>query len=91
MLDTYMLDAWLERVEQSNLIPFKNGRTSHPCHRTGIDCALRYGLSNARVESSNTKLKLLTRMAFGFHSHAPLVVLDMLKLGGIVRQFRGPA
>jgi hypothetical protein len=52
-------------------------------NRAGIDCALSYRLSNARLESTATKLKLLTRMAFGFHSHAPLVELAMLKLGGL--------
>jgi hypothetical protein len=42
-----------------------------------------YGVSNARLESTATKLKLLTRMAFGFHSPAPLVELAMLKLGAL--------
>jgi transposase len=45
--------------------------------------ALFFGLSNPRLEASNTKLELLTRMAFGFHSHAPLIALAMLKLGGL--------
>ena len=52
-------------------------------NRDGIDAAVVFGLSNARLESSNTKLKLLTRLAFGFHSHAPLIALAMLKMGGL--------
>ncbi|MAQ13212.1 MAG: ISL3 family transposase, partial [Sandaracinus sp.] len=40
-------------------------------------------LSNGRLEAMNTKLRLLTRLAFGFHSHRPLVALAMLKLGGL--------
>jgi transposase len=45
--------------------------------------ALIHGLSNARVESVNTKLRLLTRIAFGFRSPEALVALAMLDLGGM--------
>jgi len=37
----------------------------------GIEAVLRHGLSKALVESTNTKLRLLTRMAFGFASPTP--------------------
>jgi transposase len=80
---TYMLGAWLEWAEDSKIGPFVKVARSIRNHRDGIECALVYGLSNARLESSNTKLKLLTRMAFGFHSPAPLIALAMLKLGGL--------
>lgn len=55
-------------------------------HRTpcvGIEAALTHGLSNARVESVNTKLRLLTRIAFGFRSPDALIALAMLDLGGL--------
>ena len=39
-------------------------------------------MSNALVESVNTKIRLLTRVAFGFHSPEPLIALAMLNLGG---------
>jgi transposase len=82
-LATYMLDAWLEWVEGSTNKPFKKVARAIRANREGIECALLYSLSNARVESLNTKLRLLTRLAFGFHSHEPLVALAMLKLGGL--------
>jgi transposase len=82
-LSTYMLDAWLEWVERSKIAPFMKVARAIQANRLGIDCALIHGLSNARVEAMNTKLRLLTRIAFGFHSHAPLVALAMLKLGGL--------
>lgn len=82
-LATYMLDAWLGWVGHSKNEPFKKVARAIRDNRDGIDAALVYGLSNARLEASNTKLKLLTRMAFGFHSHAPLIALAMLKLGGL--------
>jgi transposase len=38
--------------------------------------------SNALIESVNTKIRLLTRIAFGFRSPAALIALAMLSLGG---------
>ncbi|MFM8156467.1 MAG: transposase [Actinomycetes bacterium] len=38
-------------------------------------------LSNALVESTNTKIRVLTRVAFGFHSAEALIALAMLSLG----------
>jgi transposase len=44
---------------------------------------LHHDLSNARVESLNTKIRLITRVAFGFHSPQALIALAMLSLGGL--------
>ena len=46
-----------------------------------IDAALDSGLSNALIESTNTKIRVITRVAFGFHSAEPLIALAMLSLG----------
>ena len=40
------------------------------------------GLSNGLIESTNTKIRLLTRIAFGFHDPKSLIALAMLALGG---------
>jgi hypothetical protein len=37
---------------------------------------------NDRVESMNTKIRLITRVAFGFQSPDALIALAMLSLGG---------
>jgi transposase len=34
------------------------------------------------IESTNTKIRLITRMAYGFHSANALIALAMLNLGG---------
>jgi len=39
-------------------------------------------LSNGLVESTNTKIRLLTRMAFGLKSPEAMIALAMLNLGG---------
>ena len=55
-------------------------------HRAAIDAALDHNLSNALIESTNTKIRLLQRVAFGFRSADALIALAMLALGG----FRPP-
>jgi hypothetical protein len=46
------------------------------------DAALDSGLSNALIESTNTKIRLIALMAFGFHGPEPLITLAMLAHGG---------
>jgi transposase len=51
-------------------------------HKNAILAAIEHGLSNGRIESVNTKIRLLTRIAFGFKSPDALIALAMLTLGG---------
>ncbi|WP_146068095.1 transposase, partial [Cryobacterium sp. M96] len=44
--------------------------------------SIEHGLSNGRIESVNTKIRLITRIAFGFKSPDALIALAMLSLGG---------
>jgi hypothetical protein len=44
--------------------------------------AIEHGLSNGRVESRNTKIRLITHGLSGFKSSAPIIVLAMPNLGG---------
>lgn len=78
-----MLEQWLAWAQRSRLAPFVKLARAIRRHRHDIGSALIYGLSNARVESVNTRLRVLHRMAFGFHSPEPLIALGMLKLGGL--------
>ncbi|MGA2474761.1 MAG: transposase, partial [Acidimicrobiales bacterium] len=50
--------------------------------RAAIDATLDHGLSNGLIESTNTKIRLLTRIAFGFRSPDALIALAILALGG---------
>jgi transposase len=52
-------------------------------HRAAIQAALTHRLSNGLVESVNTKIRLLTRVAFGFKSPDALIALAMLSVGGL--------
>ena len=51
-------------------------------NRARILAAIEHDLSNGLVESTNTKTRLITRIAFGFHSAQALIALAMLNLGG---------
>jgi transposase len=51
-------------------------------HKASILAAIEHGLSNGRIESVNTKIRLITRVAFGFKSPDALIALAMLNLGG---------
>lgn len=86
-----LLDAWLRWASRSRLPAFVKLARSIREHRAGIDAALTHRLSNARVESVNTKLRLLTRIAFGFRSPEALVALAMLDLGGLCPPLPGRA
>jgi len=78
-----MLSEWAHMAKRSRIAPFKAVAETIEKNMAGIQCALLYQLSNARLESLNTKLKLLTRMAYGFHTPRPLIALAMLKYGGL--------
>jgi transposase len=76
------LNRWLSWAQRCRLPAFVELGRRIKSHRAAIDAALDSGLSNARTESTNTKIRLLTRIAFGFHSAEPLIALAMLSLGG---------
>lgn len=78
-----LLDEWLLWARRCRIPSFVKLALAISNHRAGIDAALTHELSNARVESVNTKLRLLTRIAFGFGSPDALIGLAMLSLGGL--------
>jgi len=78
-----LLDAWLWWARRCRIPAFVALARTVATHRAQIVAALLHGLSNARVESVNTKIRLLTRVAFGFRSPEALIGLAMLSLGGL--------
>ncbi|MBN2839972.1 MAG: ISL3 family transposase, partial [Coriobacteriia bacterium] len=61
-----LLEHWIQWARRCRLEPFVKLQRSIVNHRPAILDAIRHGLSNARVESVNTRIRLLTRIAFGF-------------------------
>ena len=75
------LDRWTSWARRCRIPAFVKLQRRIVKHRAAIDAALDSGLSNALVESTNTKIRLITRVAFGFHGPEPLIALAMLSLG----------
>ena len=76
------LDRWCSWAQRCRIGPFVQLGRTIKSHRPLIDAALDHGLSNALIESANTKIRLITRTAFGFKNPAALIALAMLTLGG---------
>ena len=51
-------------------------------HQARILAAIEHNLSNGLIESTNTKIRLITRIAFGFKSPQALIAPALLSLGG---------
>ena len=77
------LDAWLAWAARSRLRPFVRLARTLRAHRDGILAAIRLGLSNGRLEGLNSKIRLISHRAFGFHSADPLIALVYLCCAGI--------
>jgi transposase len=80
---TVLLEAWLRWARRCRIPAFVRLAKSITEHRAAIQAALAHGLSNGLVEPVNTKIRLLTRVAFGFKSPDALIALAMLSVGGL--------
>jgi transposase len=76
------LDRWISWARRCRIPAFVALQRRIVKHRAAIDAALEHGLSQGLIESTNTKIRLLTRIAFGFRSPEALIALAMLALGG---------
>lgn len=75
-------DHWVARAVVSDLVPFQRLADKLVRHRPQIVATLTHGLSNALIESMNTKIRLITRRGFGFRNPDALIALLRLSLGG---------
>jgi transposase len=76
------LDRWVGWARRSRIDAFVKLQRRIVKHKASILAAIEHGLSNGRIESVNTKIRLITRIAFGFATPEPLIALAMLSLGG---------
>jgi transposase len=80
---TERLHAWLAWASRSRLKPFvKLARTIRK-HKAGVLAAIELGLSNGRLEALNSKVRLLSHRAYGFHSADALISMIYLCCAGI--------
>jgi len=76
------LDRWVSCARRCRIPSFVKLQRTIVEHTPSILAAIEHGLSNGRTESVNTKVRLITRIAFGFKSPEALIALAMLNLGG---------
>jgi transposase len=76
------LDRWIGWARTAGLPLFTQLARQIAGHRASILAAIEHHMSNGRVESVNGKIRLITRIAYGFASPHALIALAMLRLGG---------
>ena len=76
------LDRWISWARRCRIPAFVKLQKSIVKHRARILAAIEHNLSNGLIESTNTKIRLITRIAFGFKSPEALIALALLTLGG---------
>jgi len=77
------LDAWLAWASRSRLKPFVKFARTIRKHKQGVLAAIDLGLSNGRLEALNSKVRLLSHRAYGFHSPNALIAMIYLCCAGI--------
>jgi transposase len=77
------LERWLQWARRCRIGPFVALARTITYYRADIEATLLHGVTNGRVESLNTKVRLIARRAFGFRSAQALIALSELTLGGL--------
>ena len=75
--------AWLAWASRSRLRPFVRLARTVRKHLDGILQMVQTGLTNARLEGMNNKVRLLSHRAYGFHSAPPLIATIYLCCSGL--------
>ena len=78
-----LLTRFCSRASRSRMPAFLRLAKTIRRHRDGILAAVCLGVTNARSEALNNKVRLVTRRAYGFHSAHAALALVMLACGPI--------
>lgn len=77
------LDAWIKWAQNCCIPEFVELQRKIRRHYDAIIETLRSGLSNARIEAVNNKIKLSIRMAYGFRNMDNMIDMIMLRCSDI--------
>lgn len=78
-----LLDRWCSRAQRCRIPQFVKAAATIRKNKDGITAAISRGLSNARHEGLNNKIRTMTRRAYGFHSPQAALALIMLTCGPV--------
>jgi transposase len=85
----HALQRWLRWTARSRIPEYVQLGRRIRNHLPAIHASLDHGLSNALIESTNTKIRLITRIAYGFGNPDNLIAMALLTLGGHRPQLPG--
>src|SRR5690606_33924465 len=80
------LEEWTSWAMHSGLKPFAKVARTVRQHLDGIVAYVATGLSNARSEGTNGKVRTITRRSYGLHSASALIALIHLCCSGLTLQ-----
>jgi transposase len=72
------LDAWLAWASRSKLKPFVKLARTIRAHKQGVLAAIEVNISNGRLEALNSRVRLISHRAHGFHSADALIAMVYL-------------
>jgi len=73
------LDAWIKWAMHSRIPQFVELQRKIKRHKDAILASIRHGVSNARIEAVNNKIKVAIRMGYGFRNLENMIALIMLR------------
>jgi len=84
------LESWIAWASRSRLAPFVRAARTVRKHFDGILAYVSERLTNAAVEGRNTRLRMVARRAYGYHTPEALISMFYLCCGGIKLKPRLP-
>jgi transposase len=76
------LNRWFAWAQRCRIKEFVELGRKIKRHKSAIMSTVMHGLSNARIEAINNKIKVTIRMGYGFRNIDNLISLVRLKCGG---------
>ena len=76
------LNRWLKWAQRCRINEFVELGKKIKRHKDAILASIKYGLTNARIEAINNKIKVTIRMGYGYRNIENLIALVRLKCSG---------
>ena len=76
------LNRWLKWAQRCRIDEFVELGRKVRRHKEAILAAIEFGLTNARIEAVNNKIKVTIRMGYGYRNIDNLIAMVRLKCGG---------
>lgn len=78
-----MLEKWMAWAQRCRIPEFRELRLKIKRHFQAIVAAAKHKLSNARMEATNNKIKLVIRTAYGFRNTDNMIAMIMLSCSDV--------